>query len=203
MTSPQPEQTKKPFNVWKWVGIGCGGTLVLGIILIGALIYAVQQFFNISFDAQKAEEVTKSIVDYEIPGGSRGLFTFNVNGIKAGVVTAENPEDAMLMVFQLPVDTDINAEELEKSVEQSRQSSNTGQFEVKSEREEEKELCGQNINVTVSEGEINNGVNKRNAIAYEARLVHNKKPIFIMIQTSGADAEGKASKVFNSLQCKS
>ncbi|HLO89498.1 MAG TPA: hypothetical protein VK203_31435 [Nostocaceae cyanobacterium] len=203
MTNSQSPQTKKSGNVWKWVGIGCGGALVIGIGLLAALVYTVQKTLNLSLDPQKAEEIAKSIVDYEIPGGSRGLVALDIQGMKiAGVASASDAQAVMLMVLQAPNQGNLSSEELQESIEQSRKNQNTGQFESKSKRQEKKQLCGQNTSITISEGELTNTLTRIPAITYEANINHEGKVLYIYLQTSGEKAQDDANQVFNSLKCK-
>jgi hypothetical protein len=203
MTNPQSPQTKKSGNVWKWVALGCGGTVLLGIGLIIALTYAITRSLNLSLDPKKAEEVTRTIVDYEIPGGSRGLMSLDIQGMKmAGVTSSQNSQDVMLMVLQAPNQGNLSSEELQRSIEQNRKNQTTGTFEAKSQRQESKQLCGQKATVNISEGELVSPGNNLQAITYEANVNHDGKLIYIYLQTSGEKAPDNAAKVFSSLQCK-
>ena len=204
MANPEliPTEPKKSGNIWKWLGCGCGGTLLLGIGLIGGLIYYGLSKLNVSFDSQKAETVAKSIVDYKIPGGSRGFVSAKIQEIElAGVTSAENFGDVLLVVARFPKGT-ASIEDVKKAIQQSMTNQNSGQFEVKSEHQETEKLCGQDVSVTISTGESTSGSNSVPTLNYQAAVTSGDKVLYIDLKTEGKEAKTNATEIFNSLQCK-
>lgn len=203
MFQPEPNEAKKSSSVWKWIGLGCGGMLLVFIGLGVGLIYFAQQYF--SLDPKKAEQTAQSMMDYKIPGGSRGLITMNIAGMQmVGVASASNPEEIMLMMGQMPETLSADATELNNSLESSIEQQTGQRFESSKERQESKTLCGQTVNVTISEGKmtaLGKGFNVP-AVSYQAFVNHKNRLLFVQLTTSGQDAQAKAVEVFNSLQCK-
>lgn len=205
MVNPEPVKANNSGNVWKWIGCGCGGAVLLGIGLIVALGYVVKQTLNMSLDPKKAEETAQSIMDYKIPGGSQGLMTMNLRGVEIAMVTsASKRQEVMLMVGQMPQNLAGDSAQMQKSLENSLEKQTTQQFKSTSKRVDSKQLCGQPVKVTVSEGEMT-AVGQTDAVpalSYQAIVSHNNKMLFVQVMTSGEKASSKAAEVFNSLQCK-
>lgn len=206
MVNSEPVKANNSGNVWKWIGCGCASAVLLGIGLIGALVYLMQQTLNMSLDSKKAEQTAQSIMDYKIPGGSRGLMTMNIQGFQfAQVVSASNPQEVMLMIGRTPEDLPGgDPAQFQKSLESSFQKQTAKQFKSTSTRQESKQLCGQPVKFTVSEGEMT-AVGKIDAVpalSYQATVKHNNRILFVHLMMSGEKASSKAAEVLNSLQCK-
>jgi hypothetical protein len=204
MANPQPQQSSA--NPWKWIGCGCATTLLLLLGLgIGAL-YLIKQTFNMSFDAQTSEAVARSIMDYEIPGGSKGLISMNIEGVEiAGIASTQ--EDVFLMLGKMPsqLSTDLNPEELEQQIQKSMAEQAFRNFKSSvPARVESKQVCDQTVSVSVLEGEANSGGSSspQPAVSYQALLKQEQGIFFIALTTSGENAQEHADQVFQSLQCK-
>lgn len=203
MFQPEPIEEKKPRSVWKWVGLGCGGMLLVCIGLGVGFIYLAQRYFSV--DSQKAEETAQSIMDYKIPGGSRGLMEMNIAGMKfVGVTSASNPDEIMLMIGQMPDGLSTDTAQFNKSFEESFKQQTGQQFQSSKERQEAKTLCGQTVNVTIAEGEIMSWRQGSNvpAVSYQALVNHKDRLLLVQLTTSGTEAQSNAVEVFNSLKCK-
>lgn len=198
--SPPPRSSP---NVWKWVGIGCAGLLVLGLGAIAVLIYFVQRTVNMSFDADSAEAIANEIIEFDIPGGSEGFMSMDVGMFKlAGVLSATNPEGTILLVGQISetaMQTDPAAMEqaIQESMEEQR-----GSIQVQEQRLEPRELCGATVQMTVLEGEQTIGNQTLPALTYQAFANHNGEGIFVSLTTSGPDAATQADTIWDSFVCK-
>jgi len=199
--SPPPD-SKSP-NVWKWVGIGCAGLLVVGIGAIAAIVYFVQRTVNMSFDADSAEAVANEIIDFEIPGGSEGFMSMDMGMFKmAGVLSATNPEGTILLVGQISEATMQNdSEAMERAMQESIEDQ-TGGIQVQERRIEPRELCGQTVQATILEGEQTVGGQTVEALTYQAFTTYNGEGIFISLTTSGPDAATQSNTIWDSLACK-
>jgi len=105
MVNPESPQTpsSKPTNIWKWVAVGCGGTLLLAILAIVAISALVVRNLGISADPKAAEETAQQIFDYNIPGESEGLFKMNMMGIEFALVAdTQVPPKVLLFVGSVP-----------------------------------------------------------------------------------------------------
>jgi hypothetical protein len=203
MFQPEPNEAKKSSSVWKWLGLGCGGLLLVFIGLGVGLIYLARQYMSV--DPEKAQETAQSMMDYTIPGGTRGLVTMNLAGMQfAGVTSASNPEEVMLMIGQIPEGLSTDTTQFKKSLEESLKQQTGQKFQSLKERQESKTLCGQTVNVMISEGEMTNWRQASNvpAVSYQAFVNHKNKILLVQLTTSGKDAQSNAVEVFNSLKCK-
>ncbi|MGK7926350.1 MAG: hypothetical protein AB4290_14120 [Spirulina sp.] len=207
MTLPESSQEKKKSgNIWKWILLGCGGLTLVGIIAIAGLVYLVSRNLSISLDPEKAQENVRDLFDYEIPGGDRGTLALNMFGIEMSQVSdLNNPPSVFLTVGQVPFAwEDEEREAFQEGFQESFFSQETIEYNVTSERLEEKNLCEQTVNVSVSEGTMNVGANQVTlpAIGYTATVNYNGSERFVSLITNGEMATETVESVFNSLECK-
>lgn len=200
--SDSPPPRKSP-NVWKWVGIGCAGMLVVGIGAIAAIVYFVQRTVNMSFDADSAEAIANEIIDYEIPGGSEGFMSMDMGMFKmAGILSATNPEGTILLVGQISEATmQGDPAAMERAMQESMEDQ-AGSIQVQEQRIEPRELCGQTVQATILTGEQVVGGQTVPALTYQAFTTHNGEGLFISLTTSGSDATAQADMIWDSLACK-
>ena len=202
MANSQQPQTQNHVNWWKWIGIGCGGCLLTSILVIAGSVYFFVQ--NVSTDPQEVEQHARSIFDYEIPGGSKGVVKMNLMGIEfAQVVDVKRPPEVFLMVGQTP--QKLQPDELE-NMAKSFETNLSRQFNFTTTSQEvlDKQLCGQSVPVLVQQGEFtsSDGENFLPAIAYTATVNYNNTGRMIWLMAHGSDAGNKAADVFDSLECK-
>lgn len=206
MTFPESTPEKKSGSVWKWIAIGCGGTTLLGIIVIAGLIFALSRNINVSLSPEKAQENVRNLFDYEIPGGDRGVIALNMFGIEMSQVSdLATPSSVFLTVGQVPFEWgEEEREAFQEGFEEPFFSQETIEYNITSERKEEKNLCEQMVNVSVSEGTMTVGDNAVTlpAIAYTATVNYNDVERFVSLVSNGDRANETIESVFNSLDCK-
>ena len=187
----------------KWVAIGCGGASLLFIGLVVGAFFWFKQAINLSFDATQAEDVARNIMDYEIPGGSKGIISTSVAGFEfAGVTSANDPDSVILFLGKVPPDAQGSEAQLQESLEQSMEQQMNESFTVKNQRTESRQLCGQTVNVDIIEGEQTDTNQSVPVFNYQTLVNYNNSTFLVLLTTSGADAQANAEQVFNSLQCK-
>lgn len=208
MTLPNAEPNASPpspssGNVWKWIGIGCGGLLVLGMVGIVALVFFVQRATKMSFDSGEADEVARDIIDYEIPGGSQGFMSMDMGMFRvAGVMSQNTPEGTVLVVGELSeAAMQGNTSEMEEAMRRSMEQQQ-GTITVQGQRVEPHDICGQTVQMTILEGQQTVGGQTETALSHQLFLVHEGQGIFVALTTTGEDAQGKAEQVLQSLECK-
>jgi hypothetical protein len=203
MTTPETPQKRGSNKIWLWVGLGCGGTLLLaGLLLAGVLFYAWRTF-NFSMSPQKAEETARSIMNYEIPGGSVGIMSMDFQGVQfAGVLSAENPEAVILVVGKVsPSAQGAGEEDFQQAFEEGLDSQRP-EINVQSTRTEERSLCNETVTLAISEGEQETfGQPNQPATVYQTTVNYNDFLYFVSLTTTGTDAESVAEQVFESLDC--
>lgn len=210
MSSPESSEFSQPpapksssGNVWKWVGIGCAGLLVLGVGAIATLMFVVQRSLNMSFNGGQAEETARKIVDYQIPGGSKGFMSMDMGMMQfAGVMSAADPSTILVVGRVNEQGMQGDPAMLEKAAQDGMQQSGTS-FTVENQYIEARQFCGQTIDLTVLEGKQFSGTESEAAITYQAFAIYEGQGIFVSLSTSGADAKAKADAIFNSLKCQS
>ncbi len=186
------------------MALGCGGGLLLLLLVSASLFYFVQQFAKFSMNPQEAEQIAQSIMGYRIPGGSQGLVAMNISGIQiAGVASARNPESVVLMVGKVPPGLQGDPAAFEQAFQESVERQTIQAFKIRNRRTEPRQLCGQRVNLTVLEGmrtlaESDSAVP---AFNYQALVPHHQSTLFVSLSTSGAEAQTTAESVFNSLRC--
>jgi hypothetical protein len=199
--TPQPP---KSGNVWKWIGIGCGGALLLFILLGAGLAFFVQRSLNLSFGTEQAEQAAQDIMEYEIPGGSVGLMAMNIGGVQfAGVMSAQDPHPIILVMGKIGTQLQGDPAEFQKAMQDSIEQQQGSNFKTESATTESKELCGQTVDVLVSQGkQTTSGQADQTAISYQATVTYLENLYFVSLTTTGNNAADLAEQVFNSLQCK-
>ncbi len=109
-TSPAAQHTA---SWWEFLAISVGGALLVGAGLTGLGAKALDS----ATDPQRAEAIAKSILDYSIPGGSKGTFGAKIGGIRVALITSTStPPDSELFIAQIPEDEEIDKNQLPGSL---------------------------------------------------------------------------------------
>ncbi len=81
ISAPIPQYS---VTIWETIAIGASAILLMLIGLAG-LVY---KFFSNAADPQRAMLIAQSLVDYQLPGGSQGVFGANLGGAKVAIVAS-------------------------------------------------------------------------------------------------------------------
>lgn len=190
-----------PVRVWEVVLIVMAA---IGLISAG-LVGLVMKALNNAFDPTRAEAIAHSLIEYQIPGGSQGIFGVNVGSAKlAWVRSTTNPPDVILFVGKTPLNKDADNNEFNDTLENTPSGSVDENFTVTASRVENKLFCGQSVPVTIEQGEqtLSNQPSPLPAIRYIASRTKGDTKQVVILTTNGKNAKGKATAVFNSLRCK-
>ncbi len=187
-----------PVRIWELLLIIMGAFALVSIALIGL----GNKMLNNMFDSDKAEAIAKSLFDYEIPGGSVGKVGVNIGEKQMAIVNSlTNPPDVTVFVSQLPIDrikpeSSLDFDIIFKDLFQESFSPTTYSIE-------NKQLCGKTVPVTIQEGQETLD-NKKSVpiIRYIAKVTDNGVEKNVDIVANGENAQDKAAKVFDSLQCR-
>lgn len=194
----------KSNNVWKWVALGCGGVFFLFVLLIASAMFFAFRQLNFSMDPEAVEEEARTVFDYEIPGGSQGLLTMNMFGVEIIQVTDKNqPPDVLLMVGTLPpaFQTEQAQEQMIESFEES--FSGQEQFETQNQRIEDRQLCGETVQVLIQDGTASTGQSATEpATTYSTIVTYDGKSRFAWLLANGDSSSQLAEQVFSSLECR-
>lgn len=200
MTESEDFSVKKSGGFWRWLAIGCGGLVLLAILGFAALFFFVQRNLP-SMDGQKAMQVAQSLMSYTIPGGSRGLMSIDLDGVRvASVTSTENPAQIMLNVAKLPKSYGVEAQRLFERGAAYRHEN--VKFVVTTARTQKARLCGQPVEVNITRGFLGNqNVEDIPFTMYETSFNKDGK-FYITVRETGEGSGQKVSQVFNSLRCR-
>jgi hypothetical protein len=190
-----------PVRVWEVILIVMGA---LGLISAG-LAGLVMKALNNAFDSTRAEVIAQSLIDYQIPGGSQGIFGINVGSAKlAWVRSSADPPNVILFVGKTPLNKEGDNNEFNDSLENTPSSNVDENFTVRTSRIENKQFCGQIVPVTIEQGTqtLSNQPSPLPAIRYIASTTRGDSKQVVILTANGENAKGKAATVFNSLRCK-
>ena len=73
MTHDSPETTTNSSNWLKWLGIGCGGCLLVSVVAFLGLGFAASRLFKsmnleVEMEPEKSAAKAETIFDYQFPG---------------------------------------------------------------------------------------------------------------------------------------
>ena len=94
---------RKSGGVLKWVLLGCGGIVLLGVALFGIMGYLAYRSF--STDHAKVEADAQSILSFEKPAGYKGVFAMSMMGVKMASLTsgeANKPGAGSIVLVAMP-----------------------------------------------------------------------------------------------------
>lgn len=204
-------------SIWEGIAIAVSAVLLTAVGLAGLSVKAL----NNAFDPQRAEAIARSMVDYAIPGGAKGLFGSNVGGGKMAVVgsttqiTATPPNanpiaipnvEFLIAQIPLPTGTDVEDEFSDEPFFPGFSFSNqtVDAFQVKGIRTEEQAFCGAIAPVKIEEGTLvlADQVAPVAAVRYEAKVTLNADEHIAIVSAAGEKAKENAAIVFQSLKCK-
>ncbi|MCU0523992.1 MAG: hypothetical protein MUF72_04110 [Elainella sp. Prado103] len=207
-------------SVWEGIAITGGAVLIVAAGLIGLGVKALGN----AFDADRAEAIAQSLMNYEIPGGSQGFFGTNIGGGKMAVVASTDllpipAEVAPIPIVELflarmplPAVTEL---ETATGTEASPVADNglfagfsfsypdPAAFQVETERIDQKLLCESLVPVTIQQGRLTlqPEVAPVPAIRYEVKRPSEAESNLVVISAVGEAAADRAEQVFNSLVC--
>jgi hypothetical protein len=206
MANPETIPGKKSGNPLKWIGIGCGGVLFILTGLGIGLFFLGKQMFSMSEDPAAAEAAATEIMDYQVMGDTKGFMSMNIAGMKfAGVMTTDSTKPVMLAVAKVPPNLQSNnAAELQQSFEQNFVKQLEARIQVTARTNAPKQLCGQTVNMTVTEGKgFGNGQGTElPALIYQGAVNHQGNLIMVALVTAGGNVKQTADKTIAQLKCK-
>jgi hypothetical protein len=168
--SEQPKYAT-PYRVSIWEGIAIGtGAIFLGLVGLAGL---ASKALDNAYQPQRAEAIARSLIDYDIPGGSIGKFGANIGGAKIAVVSSRRypagitptpaiaaPSQLELFIAQIP-DQEKGVPETEEDIDNndffpgfSFSYQDPTHFQIQTTRRETKTLCQQPLPITIHTGTL-------------------------------------------------
>jgi len=176
-----------------------------GILFSAALLDIGIHGLKNALNSEKAEAIAKSMVGYEIPGGSQALIGLNIGAIRTALVTSKNnPPTAGLIITRIPVNPETNRNKLKQDFTGWYKNWIEQRITFTSSRVETKNLCDREVAVTIQEGELalENQTSSIPITQYITNINFPNSERIVVIFTNGQKAKELASNIFDSLQCK-
>ncbi|HEY9674624.1 MAG TPA: hypothetical protein V6D11_24510 [Waterburya sp.] len=187
-------------SVWEVILIVMGAIALFGAAFIGLGLKVLANAYN----PTKAEAIAKSLIDYQIPGGSQGIFGINIGSAKlAWVRSTTNPPDVILFVGKTPINKETNENDSSQGLENPPSDNVNEEFTVTASRTENNLFCGKSVPITIEQGQqtLSNPPSSVPAIRYTARTREGNVEQIVILIANGENAQAKAVSVFNSLRC--
>jgi hypothetical protein len=226
MTSSTGSPIQHHVSIWEGIAITAGALLLVVTGLAGLGVKAL----NNASDPGRAEAIAKSIMQYTLPGGSKGLFGTNIGGGKIAVVTSiatlestanssqpgnAQPHTVELFIARVPADKpgdeevdpanpppDLGDEFFLSGFSFSYQAPEA--FQVTASRMENKQFCGRTTPVKIQEGVLTlpDQTTRVPAVQYQAETNQEADKHVAILSAVGQHAKENAATVFSSLRCK-
>jgi hypothetical protein len=210
------EPLQHPVSIWEGMAITAGAILLIVAGLAGLGVKALGN----AFDSQRAEAIARSLMEYQIPGGSKGFFGTNIGGGKMAVVTSnemitlETQQTPAVELFtaRMPLNRETDTEAKSVPTPQPENELFSGfsfsyqdptAFQVTQAQVEQRMFCGVLTPVEVQQGALTiaGGAAPVSAVKYEVKRVLDDESHIVVISALGDQASQQAAAVFNSLQC--
>lgn len=179
--------------------IGSAGVL-FSAALLNVGIHAAMNALN----PNKAEAIAKSMMRYDIPGGSQAPIGLNIGAIRTALVTSKtNPPNVVLLINRIPVNPETNRNKLKQDFTGWYKKWIEQRIEFTSSRIEVRKLCDSDVLVTIQEGELvlENQTSAIPITQYIANVTFPNSERIVVVFTNGQKATENALSVFNSLRC--
>jgi len=205
MEPADPLLQEKKGGAWKWLAIGCGAVLAVIVIVLGSLAFlgylGVKEIGKrVATDPVKAEELARQMMEFEMPGGAKGVMAFDVGFRMAVVGSRREPAPAMLLLFSFPA---AWTGDVEETVDQQFGEilSDDKQYEIQAERTEDRVLCGRPVQVAIRDGWMSHGNVRRPFTALETKLRTKDELRLVIVIGLGDDRQNNAEALWKTLDC--
>lgn len=192
--------TKYRVSWWEFLGISIGAILLIGAGVVGLGMKALQN----ATDPRRSEAVARSIFEFQIPGGAKGVFNSQIGGIKAALIVSDtSTPDVELFVAQIAAEEEIDRDRLPQDLGDTMPDKGDERFKAIATRIEDKTLCGITVPVTVQVGELTwqTQASPLPAVRYSATASFKRSDRLVQLTTSGERAKQNAATIFDSLKC--
>jgi hypothetical protein len=177
---------------------------IAGILFSAALLNVGIHAAKNALNHQKAEAIAKSMMKYNITGGSSARFGLNIGAIRMALVTSRNnPPTVGLLIARIPVSPETNRNKIKQDFTGWYKNWIEQRIEFTSSHTETKSLCGTEVPVTIQEGEVflENQTSAIPITQYIANVTFPDSERVVVLFTNGQKAKENAISVFDSLKC--
>jgi hypothetical protein len=179
------------------------------IVLIGAGLAGLgMKALGNAFSPWRAQAVAKSLMSYEIPGGSTGIFAIKFGGARvAWVRSTTQPPDVILFIGKTPLTKEVEVAERTRFIDEFQPppiDNAQVTFTPLTSRTETRTLCGEAVPVTIETGKqtFSNQPTPFPALRYVAKVTQNETEQLVILTVQGQNALQIGDAVFRSLECK-
>lgn len=188
-------------NPLKWLALGCGGCLMLSVLLMGALTVLVSRTMRLAIGPNVLSDENALFI-YSLPGESQGIVDMSMFGMQiTQVSTTDTPPSVLLTMGRIPSSLQSTSDQTTflESLQDGMVTSEDYQFSAP--RIEERLLCNQPVAVTVQTGQYQLDATTYQAASLVAMVNYNNTNRFTWILAHGEDSSAQADQVFESLDC--
>jgi hypothetical protein len=199
--SSESESEKYSVNIWEIILIILGAIGLFGAGLSGL---GAKLLVNM-FEPERAVTIAKSLLDYQIPGGSQGVAGINVGAEKFAIVKSNtNPPDLILSISKTPLGQTTDEIDFSLEEEISLQENINGKFVISNSAQINKNFCTRKLPVTAQYGKqiLSDSSHSLPAIQYSLNTTKDNIEYAISVLAIGGNAQNKIDRVFDSLKCK-
>ncbi|MBW4659022.1 MAG: hypothetical protein KME15_10130 [Drouetiella hepatica Uher 2000/2452] len=216
MSDSLPSIPQYRVSIWEGMAIAASAVLLVAVGLAGLSVKALNNAFN----PNRAEAIARSMVDYKMPNGSKGLFGTNVGGGRMAVISSTallstaSPGGAVILpevelaIARIPAQTGTDVEEdfgnefLFSGFSFSNQTTNT--FQITKTQTELRSFCGTIAQVKVDEGTLTlaDQTPPVLAVRYQTQVMLDQDNRIAIVSAVGQNATVNAAIVFDSIKCK-
>jgi hypothetical protein len=148
MNQPNGTTPQKSGGVLKWVLLGCGGIVLLGVAFFGIMGYMAYKSFNT--DPAKVEASAHEILPFEKPAGYKGVFSMSMMGVKMATLISGTPGQAgsgSIVLVTMPGKG--NQEQLRAQMRANMEKQGQSQEIVEKRKNETFKVRGKDVDATV------------------------------------------------------
>ena len=140
---------KKSGGALKWILLGCGGIVLLGMAGFGVMVYLVYK--NVNRDPAKVEATAQEILNFEKPPGYKGFFSMSLMGFKvASLIKGEpgQPDVATIGLMAIPPGN-VDPDQLRAQMRQTMEKEGQHQEIVEKRKKESFKVRGKDVDASV------------------------------------------------------
>jgi hypothetical protein len=200
--TPTAEIPNYPVKIWEIFAVGLGGIALISL----AVVVLANQFFTKMQNSQQAESIAHQVVDYQMPGGAKGLMSLSIGAERFALVgNRNNPSDVLMLITQTSIEVDTEDDPRNFAQELDLPSTLIGTWQSATETQRSLIFCQQPTPVTIRQGQfqlIDPKQPPQPTIEYVFQRSHQQTLSQIHLLTTGPDAAAKIQRVFKSLKCR-
>jgi len=189
-------KTDYTVSLWESIGIGIGALI---LFLVG-FSYLAWKSHNNNFDSERSQAIARSLISYQIPGGSKGLYGINIGGGQLAIVSSlKNLPNTYNSEIKIIVSKVLitQAENLDPRVFLD------SQLIASYSKTLSKQFCNRTSRLLIEKGQmlLSDGEHTSPATQYTLRNIVGNYQREVIITSLGKDSEKKGQIVLQNINC--